>query len=188
MFRKGSRVKFKMEGEIKHGTVQKCSRDKLEVSIDGEYDGVVRALAKAFAPSDKPAHKDPPTVMDRYEIKAWEEIDGHGDSRTFDAKIYKSGKPILRVSNNGWGGEDCYTPMKRKPGRGCKVLEQYDKDLLEWAKTFGYEIPKEDLWFLRSVWVEWKHFSQPLNKPAAVELEEMFGEEREALKEEIRNG
>jgi len=161
--KKGDRVLFN-DGSVKYGTVIRKKGKTLEVNIDGNYDSFISGPINLFKPSDKPVHKDPYTVMDNYSIKAWQEIEGHGDSRTFLANIYCGGRKIIRVSNDGRGGDNEYEEFVRG------TREQLLKDLKEWATRFGAgDLPK---YLLPGLWVEWNHFFKDLGKPAKQELSE----------------
>ncbi len=52
--------------------------------------------------------------MNGYSIKGYRSIRGHGDSPTFEATLCKDGKPVLRATNDGWGGPNLYElPVSR---------------------------------------------------------------------------
>ena len=88
---KGNRVKFELKGEVKYGVVFKGGSEMVVVIEDGgmkEFKG----HADWFELSEHPLPKDEPSDMDRYSLKGYKEINGHGDSRTFEAIILENGR------------------------------------------------------------------------------------------------
>jgi len=66
-------------------------------------------------------------------IKGFKDIEGHGDSRTFQANIYMDSKKVGVVMNNGWGGCHEYH-FKTK---------EFEKDFFARSNTWGYETNNE---------------------------------------------
>jgi len=153
--RKGDRVEFDTKNGKKYGTVLRGGSKKVTVIADGELDKTYSGPAGgAIRPSTQPLPKDELNPMDRYSLRKYKEIDGHGDSRTFSAEILKNGRPIIHVSNNGWGGCNEYYPIN---GADRRVLDIHLADAQAWAKQFGYEGMSEP----DDMWVEWYQHERP---------------------------
>jgi hypothetical protein len=166
MFKKNDRVKCVHNGETLHGTVTKRRGRKLHVIIDGKTNSELIGSMKCFEASEKPLPVDEPSVMDKWSVKGYKEIEGHGDSPTFSAYIYLNNKKVIHVSNNGWGGCNSYQTTKQGYS---KYLNQFLKDADEWSEQF-----KNPLTFDKAdTWVEWKQFSAPYGETAKIYFENM---------------
>ena len=71
------------------------------------------------------------------ELKKFREIEGHGDSRTFEADIWMDGKKIGHTGNNGWGGPNEYHFWD-----GEKRNDKAEKEFLKRAKEYLTENKK----------------------------------------------
>lgn len=155
---KGDRVTWIRGGQRKFGVVQQGGTKKASVIEDGGellIKGPITAFEKTDHPLPNAGEVNP---MEEYSIKAYKEIQGHGDSRTFEAKIYKNGKAVLHVSNNGWGGPNNYHPV----GKSAELKEFYKK-AKEWAfKATG----RPDLGEPEDMWVEWEFHWRPYGESA----------------------
>jgi hypothetical protein len=163
MLRKGNRVKFEHNGVVTYGVVSKGGSKRVIVVEDG---GVkqVKAPVDYFELSDHPLPKDAPSAMDKYSLKGYKEINGHGDSRTFEATICKNGKPILTVMNDGWGGCNCYQSVSYHE-RTVETEDQFKADVKSWMKQFNCNmIEPED------TWVEWWQVERPYGVTAEAYL------------------
>lgn len=160
MFRKGNRVAFNMKGEVKYGIVTKGGRGQIDVTIDGGLKEVT-ASALCFQLSDHPLPKDKPSEMDRYSLKGYREIDGHGDSRTFSATICENGKPVLKVMNDGWGGSNAYQPVNWEK-HNKEAEERFFSAVKSWVSQFGYA----DMMEPEDTWVEWWQHQRPFGMTA----------------------
>lgn len=166
MLKKGERVKLSDKSRTVYGVVSKGGSKRVTVILDGAKQQVT-GNPRCFTLSDHPLPKDKPTVMDKYSIKGFKEVDGHGDSRTFSATICKNGKSILTANNSGWGGPDDFHGDR-------KALDEFLTDCKEWAKEFGCTNMIEP----QDSWVEWCQFEKPYGKLA----ETIFNEYKELFK------
>lgn len=172
VIKKGDRVECTIKGVLKYGVVVKGGKVITVILDGGVYE--VKGQASAFSLSDHPLLKDDPSIMDKYSVHGYKEIAGHGDSPTFQAKIYKDGKPFLNVSNDGWGGNNDY-------GYGAGVEEFYN-DAKAWALSNGdAELidPNDD-------WVYWYQFKRPYGVTSKMYIAE-FEDFRSSKCEEIKN-
>jgi hypothetical protein len=174
MIRKGDRVVFKQRAasgdvEIKYGIVSKGGSGKIKVVMDGgQFE--VSGPAHIFTPSDKPLpNADEVNPMREYSIKSYKEIEGHGDSPTFSAKICKNGKPIIGATNDGWGGPNMYYTLKKGEHQTqSPVMKQFEKDLAEWLRAAtGIEDQHE----IGGLWIEWEMFVRPYGVSAKEHLQ-----------------
>ena len=162
--KKRDRVEFEYEGKTVYGVVEKGGSKKIEVVIDGG-DNMVGGSPKCFRLSDEPLPKDEPNVMDKWSVKGRKDIEGHGDSPTFSAKICLSGKPVMHVGNNGWGGGNEYHPLK---GFDYSVFDQFIADVRAWVGLFGDETMHEPDDF----WVSWYTDDRPYGITAKQSIEQ----------------
>lgn len=159
-FKKNDRVESKdKDGKMLYGTVIKGGNKKIEVMLDNK-EGIITGMPFLFNKTKKELPKDTPTIMDNYSIKNWHEIEGHGDSRTFDADIYHQGKKVIRVSNDGWGGENFYTEYENGS------INKLRKDIQTWKEQLGFKF-KDDV---TELWIEWYKYGKPYGKLAVDEL------------------
>lgn len=158
--KKGQRIECTFKGETKYGVVSKGGKNKITVVLDG---GVteLKGHVSLFRTSDKPLPKDKPSVMDKWEVKKYKEIKGHGDTPTFEAAICLNGKPVIQAMNDGWGGPNMYYG-------DFEVVKQFENDASEWAKTFGCKNATE----MDGIWIEWYVFKRPYGVTAEQELAE----------------
>jgi len=172
MLRKGDRVETlpNTKGEIKYGVISKGGQRPTMVLDGGKRE--ITDYAKWFRHSEHPLPKDAPSAMDKYSIKGYKEIEGHGDSPTFSATICKDGKPILTVMNDGWGGCNSYQTLNYHE-RTVETEDQFSSDVKSWMKQFNCDsIEPEDMW------VEWFQYSRPYG----VTAETYLGEFTEMMK------
>jgi len=162
--RKGDRVAFKNQGSIFSRTVVKGGSKRIHVIRDGgEYE--VKGPPECFKKVDIPLPKDPPSPMDKYQVISYNEIPGHGDTPTFSATITKDGIPILKASNDGWGGSNCYDPISS----GYKEEVWKFKDAAKiWALQFGASNPLE----AEDLWIDWYVNKRPYAVTAQAYWEE----------------
>jgi hypothetical protein len=159
--KKGDRVKWTHKGQEYHGTVEKVKKDKLVVIHDGgEYS--TTASVRFFTPDSTPIPKDTPTEMDRWSIKGYQEIPGHGDSPTFSAKLCLDGKPVMTACNDGHGGPNEYQLIFLGEGMIAKmraVRDKFHQDILDWwiALAPADEKPMEP----EDLWIDWWVHSRP---------------------------
>lgn len=157
-FKKWDRIETDYKGKTVYGVVAKGGSKKIEMVLDGGK----KALAGApvfFRHSDKPLPKDPPNLMDKWGIRKYKEIEGHGDSPTFSAEITLNGQPVIHASNNGWGGPNFYERLNLKD-KG--VVEAFKKDAEEWYKLFSGDEPFEP----DNLWITWHQFGKPYGETA----------------------
>lgn len=145
-FKKGDRVKTKegaYEEEV-HGKVIKGGQNNIQVILDGgEF--VLNGPAVAFELSNKSLPEEPENPMNKWSVKKYQEIQGHGDSPTFNAEIALNGKSVIHVENDGWGGPNLYFNIDSK---GPDYVKQLHEDVQAWWDTYSKRdvIEKEDLW------------------------------------------
>lgn len=155
--KKGDRVECSYKGKTEYGVVVTCG-DKVKVRLDGGK-SELKGPALYFKLSDHPLPKDAPSEMDKYSIRGYKSITGHGDSPCFEATILENGKPILYVENDGWGGSNCYS---RCNNTLVNVEEQFRKAAKSWVAQFGYP----DMFEPEDAWVDWWKFERPYGKLA----------------------
>lgn len=162
--KKGDRVKWVNEGKEYCGTVEGVNKKKgsLKVIHDGgEYS--TTASEKIFTLDRTPVPKDPPTEMDRWSVKGYREIPGHGDSPTFFAELCLDGKPVIAAMNDGHGGSNDYQPIfsKGTVNKIREIRDKFHKDILDWWTLFAPKGVKpmepEDLWL--DWWVHFRSYA-----------------------------
>ena len=165
MLRKGDRVEWTNKTkdgsfETKYGVVTKGGSFSATVIYDGgEYQ--VKGPVSLFRLSSHPLPTDAPSVMDKWGVKRYKEIPGHGDSATFHAYITLKGKKVLEAMNDGWGGPNSY--------HGGRAIEnQLEEDAKEWGKQFGCTHLNE----MTSLWIDWYVNRRPFGVTAAQEMAE----------------
>jgi len=102
--------------------------------------GSVTATRKLPAPSGvtKVAKPRPAGTVGGYNIKAYKSVQGReGDA--FTCKLYKDGKAILEVSNDGNGGSNRYYPTGGYSGDWKKAETEFH----DFAREFNGEDPVE---------------------------------------------
>jgi len=159
---KGTRVCFMHEGKMNYGVVSKGGSVHVTVAFDGgEYS--VKGSVHAFKPSEHPLpNASEVNPMASYTIKNYKEIQGHGDSPTFSAKIYKNGKAIIHAMNDGWGGPNMYTGIK-----GRKEVDDFEMAAKDWVTAAtGLDSETEGADF----WITWEVFERPFGKTATESL------------------
>ncbi len=160
--RKGDRVCFKVKDGFKQGVVLRGGAKKVTAIADSDPEREWSGPSSLFVPSDVPVPKDDPSPMDRYSLKGYKEIEGHGDSATFSAKICLDGKPLMHAGNNGWGGSNEYHPLSMDTGYR-EALDAFTTAVKAWAKQFGYENMQEP----EDWWVQWYQNERPYGVLAA---------------------
>ena len=153
MFKKGDRVECDYKGGIVYGIVHRGGKKSVTMVIDGGKEQL-KGGAGLFRLSDEPLPTDEPNLMDKWSIKSYQSIEGHGDSPTFDAKICLHGKPVMRSSNNGWGGPNEYHTLK---GVDRSIEQQFYADVRAWMALFGDESAHD----VGDLWIEWYMFHRP---------------------------
>lgn len=167
--RKGDRVAYKHQGSILTGTVVKGGSNKIKVIRDGgDYE--VTGPAEAFRKFDLPLPKDPPSPIDIYQVISYKEINGHGDTPTFSCTITKHGKPIIKGSNDGWGGSNMYDLL---PNSSREDLWKFKDAAKIWAIQFGTSNPIE----AEDLWIDW----YVNRKPYAVTAQKYWDDYNEML-------
>ncbi len=173
-FRAGDRVEITLkDGRTLYGTVHKGGRTVCAV-IDGNQT-LIKAPASAFRPTDKPLPVSPPSPMDRWGLRKYQSIPGHGDSPTFHAEITLDGRKVGEVRNSGDGGPDSHYFSNHD------LYEQFLADARKWAEQFGYA----DMLEPESAWVDWYVHARPFGQTADVyvrqikaEIDRMLGKEK----------
>ena len=163
--RKGQRVEFVYEGKRNFGVVSKGGSKKVTVVIDGAKEQI-SSTPHAFRLSDVPLPIDSPNVMDKWSVKKYEEIEGHGDSSTFHAHICLNGKVVIEAMNDGWGGSNVYQPLNNHK---YDIVDKFRNDAKEWAKSFGYTDPFE----IEDIWIEWYVYKRPYGVTGEMTINEM---------------
>lgn len=163
-FKKGDRVKFSTGSKTCYGVVSKGGAGKITVVLDGAKKQV-RSIASCFQPSVKPLpNADELNVMAAYTVAGYKEINGHGDSTSFAANVYRNGKKITAVTNCGWGGCNHYTPARSSV---CAFFA----DAATWAENAtGSTIPEA-----ADLWLFWEVFQRPYGMTAKTSLAEIAG-------------
>ena len=168
--KKGDRVEWMDKGKMAFGVVRKGGKNIHVFKDGGELS--VSGHSSLFTPSNEPLpNAGEANPMSAYTVKGFKEIRGHGDSRTFFAKIYKDGKAILSVENDGWGGNNLYHNLKKGEHHfKSKEMDEFLAATKEWAKAatgieHGEYSETEDLW------LEWEVFERPYGQTAASSLE-----------------
>jgi len=83
----------------------------------------------------KTAAKRPAGRVGGYELKAYKGIQGR-EGQAFNVKLYKDGKHILNVRNDGNGGSNLYDPANWESGSGSDWRQDV-KDLHNFAQKFN---------------------------------------------------
>lgn len=170
-FRKGDRVEITAKnGEILHGTVIRGGKTVTAV-IDGRATRV-KGPASAFRTSDRPVPAPPPSAMDKWAVKSYREIPGHGDTPTFHARITLEGEAVAEAMNDGHGGANDYH------FRDNELRRRFLDDCREWAEKFapeGMNLNEPD-----SMWLDWYVFERPYGKSPEAFLRE-FKEQMDEL-------
>lgn len=159
-YKKGARVEFiASDGRLITGTVLRGGSKKVQVVEDKVLDKYWSVPPSRLAVSTTPLPRDPEvTQMDRYEVRKYREIDGHGDSRTFSAEIWRDGHPLLVVMNNGWGGFNDYSAPTPELAKSQRMhVDELRAHAHEWATRFGRRAPLEP----EDDWIEWYQHERP---------------------------
>ena len=152
--KKGNWVEFTMKGVTYQAIVVKGGA-KLTVHFDLKKGTARVVTAPAHMFKLIPTHNmDVSGIMDGYELKAYKEAGGEETIR-FEAKLYKDGKHIAVVSNNGIGGCDDYYPTAK--GTREDIKEFYAR-VRAWATYYGEVEPFEP----ETNWIDWINTAQPL--------------------------
>jgi hypothetical protein len=159
--KKGDRVEWRdKKGALCFGTVKSVNKvaQRLTVVHDGgEYRTV--AGAHVFNLTQKEAPKDEPSLMDAYEVRKFKEFKhGHGDSRTFFCEVWKDGRPVLTVENDGWGGSNLVNVHRKCDDKGAR--EAFLAAARDWVKKAG-KVAGPDASEAEDLWVEWYQFERP---------------------------
>jgi len=150
-FKKGDRVSIPTKGgEIVYGVVVRGGSKKVTVTIDGNEQQASGSPA-CFQHSDHPLPKDKPNSMDKWGVTSYKEIEGHGDTATFHAKLTLDGKIVGNAMNDGWGGCNCYH------FKDSEIEKQFYSDCKAWCTQFGYA----DMLEPDSTWVDWYVTDRP---------------------------
>lgn len=152
-FKKGDRVEFDDNGVTKIGVVAKGGSGRIMVIYDGGS-MQIRGGAQLFRHTDAPLPKDEPSAVDGYSLRGYKEINGHGDSRTFEATILKDGKPIGTVMNNGWGGCNEYYAGVNGSSEELRLLDAA-------VESAFIQFGSRDRVELTDQWVEWYQHERP---------------------------
>jgi len=155
-YKKGDRVMFNTPDGVKVGTVVRGGSKKVSVLADGCLDMEYSGPSVLFKHATSSLPKDDPSPMDHYSIIGYKEIHGHGDTRTFEAKICLDGTPIIHVSNDGWGGSDFFQPLSVSKSWATQI-NAFLEASKSWAAQFGYP----DMLEPESMWVEWYQHERP---------------------------
>jgi hypothetical protein len=148
-FRKGDRVEAAHKGETLYGVVVRGGK-KVTMRVDGN-ETELKGPASLFHTSTRPLPTSTPSVMDKWGVKGYKEIEGHGDSPTFHAKITLNGKVVGEAMNDGWGGCNCYRFNDRE------LDSQFHADVKAWVAHFGYA----DMFEPDDSWVDWYVLERP---------------------------
>jgi len=89
--------------------------------------------------------------MDKWGVKNYKEIDGHGDTPTFHAKLTLNGKVVGEAMNDGWGGCNCYH------FKDNDIKTMFYKETKLWVSQFGYK----DMLEPSSSWIDWYVLERP---------------------------
>ena len=164
-FRKGDRVEFEDKNQMFYGVVARGGKKKIRVVIDGGQ-REVSGHPSLFNYSDKEMPSDPPSAMDKWSVKKYKEIEGHGDTPTFSANICLNGKPVIFVSNNGWGGPNEYRPVDYNTE---DVIDKFSTDIKSWCEQFGCESTSG----MDDIWVDWYVYKRPYGVTAQDEIKHL---------------
>ncbi len=158
---KGDRVEVTAKnGEVLTGTVIRGGKSVTAVVDGGETQ--VKAPAACFRRSDKPVPASPPSVMDKWGVKGYWQITGHGDTPTFHAKMTLDGKVVGEAMNDGHGGPNDYLFADGT------LRARFLADCQTWANQFspaGTAIPEPD-----SMWLDWHVHARPFGRTAEAYL------------------
>jgi len=169
MFKKGDRVECDYKGETVYGIVSRGGDKSVSIVLDGGEEQL-KGGAGLFRYSDKSLPTDAPNLMDKWSIKKYQEIEGHGDSPTFSATICLNGKPVIRAGNNGWGGPNEYHTLN---GVDREVEKQFYADVKSWMALFG----DESTYDIGDMWIDWYQN----NRPYGVTAEKYIGDFNEKM-------
>jgi hypothetical protein len=178
LLRKNDRVEWEDPAtkSKRFGVVSARRSHGLEVVEDGGEKVVFIPYGQVFPSSEPLAIDTKKTPMDCYEVRKFKSAE-HLSEETlaFSAEIWKAGRPILRVSNDGHGGSNRIVPLE---GYNYDVVHQAVKDSSEWFEAFtGRQSAIETL----DTWVLWFATKRPYGVTAEDYLKEfccaVYGEE-----------
>ena len=157
--KKGDVVEYEVDGEVRRGVVENGGAKRLEVKfcIDGieQYLSGPPYLFRSadVTPADEPAS----SPMGKWAVKSYKVVAGHDDTEPFEAVITKDGKPVIRASNDGWGGCNMYYPEK---GYDRSVVNEFEKDVVEWYRSYSNRDPLG----ADELWISWYRSYRPLGQ------------------------
>jgi len=159
--KKGDRVEWRdKKGALCFGTVKSVNKVSQRVTVihdGGEYRTV--AGAHVFNLTQKEAPKDEPSLMDAYEVRKFKEFKhGHGDSRTFFCEVWKDGKPVLTVENDGWGGSNLVNVHRKCDDKNA--VDEFHAAARDWVKK-AVKVAGPNTHGADESWVEWYQFDRP---------------------------
>lgn len=156
---KGDRVEFTYKGKVLYGIVTRGGSKNVTVTLDGGEESIKGGVAH-FTVSNHPIPTDEPNMMDKWSIESYKEIEGHGDSPTFSAKICLHGNPVMSARNSGWGGPNEYHTLQ---GVDRAVEQKFYEDVRAWMALFDNKATYD----IGDLWIEWYQYYRPYGVTAA---------------------
>ena len=156
--KKGMWVSFTSEGESYVGMCIKGGANPTVAFTDNNGQAMeIRGGVQCFTEADM---KDVPVlvtsdVMKDYEITGYKSLGYGHDSEMFKCTVRFKGKPVVEVSNSGWGGCDDIHPMGKCTHTDVKA---FIEATTKWAKTLS---GREDVFEPTDAYIDWHNHDKP---------------------------
>lgn len=150
-FKKGDRVEWNFKSDETHyGTVIGKVKDGFKVIEDGHPDEVWSLLEFRLRPTEHPIPKDSiKTRMDAYEVRKFKKVGTGMDGYIYTGKIFKDGRPILDIVDDGSGGPMLFHRIRRDDDNS---LSEFMSALHEWWENLGGKPTSEP----ENLWIDWQ--------------------------------
>jgi hypothetical protein len=170
---KGDRVETEFTQVTRYGTVTSIRGATMTVRLDGGIE-TVKGSVTSFRKSESLQETEPPSLMDRWSVTGYKTVAGHDDSIPFVATVCLNKIPVIRASNDGWGGCNRYDQLSQ-PEEMTDPVAALEAD----AKVFWEAAGITNLGESADLWLSWLTESRPYNvtaKAYAEKIERAFAD------------
>lgn len=155
-FKKGDRVEWDWQDNQTHyGTIQRKAGDMYKVVEDGHPEELWTIHNARLRSTNRPLPKDTiKTPADIYEVRMFKNVGTGTDGFIYTGKIFKDGKHVLDIVDDGGGGPMLFHRVKKGD---TTSLEEFFKAIGEWWTALGGTTTSEP----EALWVDWQVNEKP---------------------------